>query len=105
MFDAARDQERADAIPRYAEPTWDELLEADFDEILVCADCNWYLACSKADVGRVLHSLDVNSRVGRNEYDCKAVARAVRRCGICAKRTELRACDDPICEDGYDGRE
>lgn len=105
MFDAAREQAKADAIPRYAEPTWDELSEADFGEILVCEDCNWYLACGKADASKVVHSLNRYSKVGRSDRDRRLVANAVMCCGICAKRTELRACDDPICDDGYDGRE
>lgn len=104
MFDAAREQAKADAIPRYAEPTWDELREADFDEFITCESCNWYVACGKSDARTVVQGLSHYSNVGRNRYDRKAVENSVLRCGICAKRTELRACDDPICDDGYDER-
>lgn len=105
MFDAAREQAKADSMPRYAEPTWDELREADFDEILVCEDCNWYLACGKADAHAVARNINPYSNLGRSKKDQELVKRAVMRCGICAKRTELRSCDDQICDDGYDGRE
>lgn len=105
MFDAAREQAKANAIPRYAEPTWDELREADFDEILVCEDCNWYIACGKRDARTVARNINPYSKICRSRIEQKAIEQAVLRCGICAKRTELRACDDQICDDGYDGRE
>ena len=104
MFDAVCEQAKADAIPRYAEPTLDELREADFDEILVCENCNWYLACGKAEAHIVVSNINPYSNLGRSSKDKKMVEQAVMRCGICARRTELRACNDQICDDGFEER-
>ena len=40
MFDAAREQAKANAIPRYAEPTWDELATYDEPERGSCWNCD-----------------------------------------------------------------
>lgn len=99
MTNLAYEDAKAEAMPRYAEPTWDEMRESDEEDGLVCEDCQWYLACGKREARVVVGNLSLYSKAWRDERIKKAVERAVLLCGVCARRTELVACGDPACAD------
>lgn len=85
---------RAEAIPRYEAPTYEELLEDDPEPegVLGCGDCLWWLRCdvraAEAVAGMGDPSRDPLVRMRREEWH-RAVARAVGRCGVCARRCDL----------------
>lgn len=90
-----------DSISRYEHPM-DQIEEEE--EFITCETCQWWVRCSQRDGSAVVSMINPYSRVYRNDYDKRAVAKAVTRCGICARRTELRAATDPMCGDDYDER-
>lgn len=91
----------ADSIPRYAEPTWDELRD-EVDEFITHKSCRWCIPLGNSDAQTVLNEVNSYSDIKGNRYRKNAVKSAVRRCGICARKTELVSLSEPICDDGFD---
>lgn len=93
-----------DSIPRYQPPAFDELAEQDFEERTVCEDCNWYLACGKSEARKLMQCMSPYSDVNRNRYLQRYIAFAIKKMGICARKTELCHCADEACE-MFEGRQ
>lgn len=97
---------RAEAVPRYAPPTYEELLGADPDPeaAIGCGDCLWWLRCGAEAAEEVAGmgdpSRDPMVRTHRAQWH-RAVGRALGRCGVCARRCELTSEDHGACDE-YD---
>lgn len=97
---------RAEAVPRYAPPTYEELLGADPDPegAIGCGDCLWWLRCGERAAAEVTAMADPGrDGITRTRRDAwrRSVARALGRCGVCARRCELTSEDHGACDE-YD---
>lgn len=97
---------RAEAVPRYAPPAYEELLADDLEPegAIGCGDCYWWVRldadAAEEVAGMGDPSRDPMVRTHRAQWH-RAVGRAVGRCGVCARRCDLVAeCHAP-CEE-YD---
>lgn len=90
-----------ESIPRYEQPM-DPIDEKE--TFVTCETCQWWVRCSERDAKAVVGMINPYSRIYRNDYEKRAVAKAVTRCGICARRTEIRPSTDTICDD-YDEKD
>jgi hypothetical protein len=89
-----------DSIPRYEQPFFDEI---DDEEALVCGMCNCFVKCTASSARAVVGEISPYEHATTRTK--KALTAAVKRCGVCVRRSELRACGDPICDEGFEERQ
>lgn len=99
MTSTVLEDAKADRMPRYEQPSWNELQDDDTEGETTCESCNWWIKCTEGDARQVLGEVNPYTHIARNRYSKTAVTKAVMRCGICVKHTGIRACTCPCCED------
>ena len=90
----AAEQAKADSIPRYQQPMED----AEPEDAIPCGCCDYWLKVSEADVREVMGQVPTYSRLRSDQTSKQSMRKALRRCGVCSVRCEIKACDSHACE-------
>lgn len=94
----------ADSIPRYEEPTFEELCEDDFDEVICCEHCGHCMPITDAEFNRVWSHMTPYGHWHKYEREVKLAMRyALKHLGTCEVRGELVELADVPCDHLWEG--
>ena len=74
------------------------------DPFDTCETCQWWIALSRSDASVICHAVSEYARVKNDPTAMQAFRKAIARCGICVRKSEVRKYSDSVCKDGFDCR-
>lgn len=94
----------ADSIPRYKEPTWDELQVDDFDEVISCEHCGHCMPITEGQCKRVWSRMNPYGHWHKYEREVMNAMRHALKCfGVCEVKGELVDLTDVTCDHLWNG--
>lgn len=93
-----------DAAHRHMYPTFDELQDYDFDEVITCEDCGHCFQLTDNQCKLVWSYVNIQKKWRKREDEVKKAMQLALKCfGVCETRGELVELADAPCDHFWEG--